>query len=117
MKFFDEAQIEVQAGNGGNGIVAFRREKFIPKGGPSGGDGGRGGSVWLVADNSMGTLLDFRYSREYRAENGTDGGSRRKTGADGKDLVIPVPCGTSVIVLPDERPLGDLTEQFPDRLA
>ena len=108
--FLDIATIKIAAGKGGNGCVSTRREKFVPRGGPDGGNGGRGGSVWLVADPEMGTLLDFRYSREYRADNGEPGGSRRKTGADGKDLVIPVPCGTSVIVMPDERPLGDLTE-------
>ncbi|MEZ4388333.1 MAG: GTPase ObgE [Candidatus Krumholzibacteriia bacterium] len=108
--FLDVATIKVAAGCGGNGCVSTRREKFVPRGGPDGGNGGRGGSVWLVADPSMGTLLDFRYRREYLAEKGKPGSGSRRTGADGKDLVIPVPCGTSVIVLPDEAVLGDLTE-------
>ncbi len=108
--FLDVATIKVQAGRGGDGCVSTRREKFVPRGGPDGGNGGRGGSVWLVADQGMGTLLDFRYRREYAADKGIAGGSSRKTGADGKDLVIPVPCGTSVIVLPGETVLGDLTE-------
>lgn len=108
--FLDVATIRVKAGRGGDGCISTRREKFVPRGGPDGGNGGRGGSVWLVADPGMGTLLDFRYRREYAADKGVAGGSNRKTGADGKDLVIPVPCGTSVIVLPGETILGDLTE-------
>ncbi len=108
--FLDIATIRVTAGRGGDGCVSTRREKFVPRGGPDGGNGGRGGSVWLVAESGLGTLLDFRYRREYRADNGKPGGGRRKTGADGLDLVIPVPCGTGVVRLPDEILLGDLTE-------
>jgi GTP-binding protein len=108
--FLDVATIRVQAGRGGDGCVSTRREKFVPRGGPDGGNGGRGGDVWLVADEGMGTLLDFRYRREYRADAGKAGGGARKTGASGADLEIPVPCGTSVIRLPDEDVLGDLVE-------
>ena len=108
--FLDVATIRITAGRGGDGCVSTRREKFVPHGGPDGGNGGRGGSVWLVAESGLGTLLDFRYRREYRAGAGKAGGGARKTGADGEDLVIPVPCGTSVIRQPDEVLLGDLTE-------
>ncbi len=108
--FLDVATIRVQAGRGGDGCVSTRREKFVPRGGPDGGNGGRGGDVWLVAEPGMGTLLDFRYRREYRAGAGKAGGGARKTGADGQDLEIPVPCGTSVLRLPDETVIGDLTE-------
>jgi GTPase len=111
--FLDVANITIQAGRGGDGCVSTRREKFVPRGGPDGGNGGRGGGVWLVADPEMGTLLDFRYRREYRAGDGKPGGGNRRTGADGQDLSIPVPCGTSVIELPDETLLVDLVE--PDQ--
>jgi GTP-binding protein len=94
--FVDTAKITVRAGNGGNGAVAFHREKYITNGGPDGGDGGRGGSVVLVPDRSLSTLMDFRYKRKYTAENGADGSGSRKTGKDGKDLVIRVPEGTVV---------------------
>ena len=94
--FVDTAKITVRAGNGGNGAVAFHREKYITNGGPDGGDGGRGGSVVLVPDRSLSTLMDFRYKRKYTAENGADGSGSRKTGRDGRDLVIRVPEGTVV---------------------
>ena len=94
--FVDTAKITVRAGNGGNGAVAFHREKYITNGGPDGGDGGRGGSVVLVPDRSLSTLMDFRYKRKYTAEKGADGSGSRKTGKDGKDLVIRVPEGTVV---------------------
>jgi len=108
--FLDVATITVTAGKGGDGCVSTRREKFVPRGGPDGGNGGRGGDVWLVADPGMGTLLDFRYRREYRADDGKAGGGKRKTGADGGDLEIPVPCGTSVLALPEERVLVDMVD-------
>lgn len=108
--FLDVATITVQAGRGGDGCVSMRREKYVPRGGPDGGNGGRGGGIWFVADHGMGTLLDFRYRREYRAEHGKPGGGNRKTGADGKDLVIPVPCGTSVFSAAQETLLADLVE-------
>lgn len=96
MKFIDRVKIYVQAGTGGNGTVAFRREAHVPKGGPSGGDGGRGGSVIFVATNSLSTLLDLRYYREYKAQNGEKGHAKKMHGADADDLVIRVPVGTCV---------------------
>lgn len=96
MKFIDCVKIYVQAGTGGNGTVAFRREAHVPKGGPSGGDGGRGGSVIFVATNSLSTLLDLRYYREYKAQNGEKGHAKKMHGADADDLVIRVPVGTCV---------------------
>lgn len=96
MKFVDEAEVTVRAGKGGDGCLSFRREKFIPKGGPDGGDGGRGGSVYLVATEGLNTLADFRYTRRFNAENGRPGMGRDKTGRSGKDLYINVPPGTVV---------------------
>ncbi len=92
--FVDEVQIEVQAGNGGNGMVTFRKEKFVPRGGPNGGDGGRGGSVVLQVDPNLTTLLDFRYKHKYNADRGGDGGSKDMFGKDGADLILKVPLGT-----------------------
>jgi GTP-binding protein len=94
--FFDQAKILVAAGNGGNGVVAFRREKFIPRGGPAGGNGGRGGHIYFVVDSSLNTLQAFKNQVHYRAERGTHGGGSNKTGAMGEDLLIPVPPGTLV---------------------
>jgi GTP-binding protein len=96
VKFVDEANIEVEAGDGGNGCVSFRREKFIPRGGPDGGDGGDGGSVYLVGDNGLNTLVDFRHRRKHRAERGRDGMGRNKTGRAGADVDVRVPLGTRV---------------------
>lgn len=110
MKFVDEAPIYVEAGNGGNGFMSFRREKFISKGGPDGGDGGDGGSVYLVADENLNTLIDYRFVPKYRAENGEKGGSKDCTGAKGADLFLPVPVGTTVIDTDTEEVFGDLTE-------
>jgi GTP-binding protein len=109
MKFVDEATISVEAGKGGNGCLSFRREKFIPKGGPDGGDGGDGGSVILEANDSINTLIDFRYVRHYRAQSGEPGRGRNCTGAKGEDLVLQVPVGTSIIDVDTEEVLGDLT--------
>ncbi len=94
--FIDQARVHVHAGNGGKGAVSFRREKFVPKGGPSGGDGGSGGSVILEVDEGLGTLLDFRYRHEYRAQSGEDGGNKDMYGRSGADLVLKVPPGTQV---------------------
>ncbi len=94
--FIDIAKISVKAGKGGNGSVAFRREKYEPMGGPAGGDGGDGGSIILEADEGLRTLMDFRYKRHYQAENGEDGGGKKQYGSDGKDLVLRVPTGTLV---------------------
>jgi GTP-binding protein len=95
MKFFDEAKIEVVAGDGGNGAASFRREKFIPFGGPDGGDGGRGGSIWAVADCNLNTLIDYRYSRMFRAQRGENGRGSDCYGKGGEDLVLRVPVGTT----------------------
>ena len=92
----DEAVITVRSGRGGNGVVAFRREKFVPRGGPAGGDGGKGGDVILQTDPQLATLIDFRYLREYAAENGAHGEGSRKTGKAGADSRIAVPVGTLV---------------------
>jgi GTP-binding protein len=108
MKFIDEAVIEVRAGDGGNGCVSFRREKFIPMGGPDGGDGGDGGSVYLEADNSINTLVDFRHARKFMARRGEAGKGRNRTGQSGEDLVIKVPVGTIVHVDETGELLGDL---------
>lgn len=109
MKFVDEAVIQVHAGNGGNGCVSFRREKFIPFGGPDGGDGGGGGSVWLVADEGINTLVDFRHQRVFRAQRGENGMGRQMAGKGGEDAVIRVPVGTVVINTATDEEIGDLT--------
>jgi len=96
MKFIDEAKIEVHAGKGGDGSAAFRRERSVPRGGPSGGDGGRGGSVWAVADRNLNTLIDYRYARIHRAENGDGGHGSEKYGRGGRDIELRVPVGTIV---------------------
>ncbi|SMP14217.1 GTP-binding protein [Desulfurobacterium pacificum] len=108
--FIDKAKIFVQGGRGGNGCVAFRREKFVPKGGPAGGDGGKGGDVILEADRNVHTLLDFKYKRQYKAERGRHGEGSKKTGRSGKDLIIKVPVGTVVKDAETGEVLGDLTE-------
>ena len=110
MKFVDEALIKVQAGKGGSGCMSFRREKYIPKGGPDGGDGGDGGSVFLVAKDGLNTLIDFRYTRNFKAQNGQQGSSANCTGAGGEDLVLQVPVGTTVLDQDSGDVLGDLTE-------
>jgi GTPase len=94
--FIDSAKIKVQAGNGGNGVTAFRREKFVPRGGPSGGDGGRGGSVWIESSEDMNTLLHLKYQPEHRAERGGHGEGSNRTGREGEDVVIRVPVGTQI---------------------
>jgi GTPase len=109
MKFVDEAVIHVHAGHGGNGCVGFRREKFIPLGGPDGGDGGAGGSVWLVADEGINTLIDFRHQRVYRAQRGENGMGRQMAGKGGEDAVVRVPVGTVVINTATDEQIGDLT--------
>jgi len=110
MKFVDEASIRVEAGHGGNGCVSFRREKFIPRGGPDGGDGGHGGSVYLRVDEGTNTLADFRFRRRFKAANGRGGAGRNMTGASGDDLYIDVPIGTEVFDLDTEETLGDLAD-------
>jgi GTPase len=108
MQFIDRAEIEVTGGKGGDGIVAFRREKYVPAGGPAGGNGGYGGSVILVADENLQTLLDFQYSRQFKADDGKRGGPNNCTGANGSDRLIEVPCGTVVYDLDSDEILGDL---------
>ena len=110
MKFVDEATIKVQAGKGGNGCMSFRREKYIPKGGPDGGDGGDGGSVFLIGTEGLNTLIDFRFTRNFRAENGEQGRGSDCTGAGGEDLILNVPVGTTVLDAETGDVLGDLTE-------
>jgi GTP-binding protein len=110
MHFVDEAVVHVKAGNGGNGCVAFRREKFVPRGGPAGGDGGRGGHVILLADPSVKTLVDLHLQRTYKAENGQHGQGSNKHGADGKDLVIRVPVGTVVYDAETGELIADLVK-------
>lgn len=110
MQFLDEATIRVQAGKGGNGALSFRREKYIAKGGPDGGNGGDGGDVVLVADDALNTLIDFRYQPGYKAKNGTPGAGRNKTGAAGEHCYVKVPVGTTVIDEDTQEILGDLSE-------
>jgi GTPase len=111
MKFVDEATIKVHAGNGGRGMVSFRREKFIPFGGPDGGDGGDGGNVFLVARQGLNTLADFRYRRTFKAVNGEPGGSADCSGRGGEDLEVPVPVGTVIYDVDTEETLGDLATE------
>lgn len=110
MKFVDEAEIRVEAGDGGNGCVSFRREKYVEFGGPNGGDGGDGGDVYLLADENLNTLIDYRFERFHRAQRGENGKSRDMTGKRGEDLVLKVPVGTRAIDVDTEEQLGDLTK-------
>lgn len=110
MKFVDEAIIEVTAGKGGDGCLSFRREKYIPRGGPDGGDGGHGGSVYLVASEHINTLVDFRYERRHKAENGQPGQGRMCTGKSGEDLVVTVPVGTQIFDADTDELIGDLVQ-------
>lgn len=107
--FVDRVKVYVKGGDGGNGCVAFRREKFVPKGGPSGGDGGNGGNVILEADQGMSTLIDFHYKAHFRAEKGQNGEGSNCHGANGRDVVIRVPVGTVVMDAETGQVLGDLT--------
>jgi GTP-binding protein len=111
MKFVDEAQVRVEAGDGGNGAIGFRREKFIPMGGPDGGDGGNGGSVYLMAVENINTLVDFRYQAVYRAQRGQNGMARNCTGRQGDDYYVNVPLGTRVCDSETGEILGDLTTE------
>lgn len=110
MAFVDTAKLIVQAGNGGDGCASFRREKYIPKGGPDGGDGGRGGSVFLVANAKLHTLVDFRYKPKFSAENGHKGRGGECTGQSGKDLIIPLPLGTLIYIGDEPDPVHDMSE-------
>ena len=115
MKLVDEAEISVTAGNGGNGCVGFRREKFIPLGGPDGGDGGAGGDVWLQADENLNTLVDFRHQKAFRAGRGENGMGSQRYGKAGADLTVTVPVGTVVHNVETDEVIGDLT-RHGDRL-
>jgi len=117
MKFVDEASIEVAAGNGGDGSASFRREKYVPRGGPDGGDGGAGGDVILVADPGLNTLADFRHARTFRAHNGQPGAGRQKSGRGGEDVRIRVPLGTLVYDGGTGELIGDLTEPESELLV
>lgn len=108
MKFVDEATIRVEAGKGGNGCLSFRREKYVPRGGPDGGDGGDGGSVIMEADENLNTMVDYRFERSFRAQNGEQGRGRNCTGKSGEDLVLKVPVGTTIIDEDSGEVLGDL---------
>lgn len=109
MKFVDEAEIRVEAGDGGNGCVSFRREKYVPRGGPDGGDGGDGGDIYLCADENLNTLIDYQFERFHRAERGQNGMGRNCTGKRGQDLVLSVPVGTRAKDIETDEIIGDLT--------
>jgi GTPase len=110
MQFIDQSEIEVEAGSGGDGIVSWRREKYVPAGGPAGGNGGRGGSVIMVAVENLQTLLDFQYARQFKAEDGERGGRNNRTGADGADRIIEVPVGTTIYDAITGEMIEDLVE-------
>ena len=110
MKFIDEARIEVAAGDGGNGSASFRREKFVPRGGPDGGDGGRGGSIWAEADNNLNTLVDYRFKRHFRAPRGENGQGKDCYGKGGEDIVLRMPVGTVITDQETGERLADLDE-------
>lgn len=110
MKFLDQAKVYVRSGNGGNGAVSFRREKFIEFGGPDGGDGGRGGDVWLECVDGLNTLIDYRYQQHFKARPGGQGMGRNRSGAKGEDVVLKVPVGTEVLEEDNETLIADLTE-------
>src|SRR5262252_5146330 len=110
MKFIDEAVIDVAAGNGGSGCTSFRREKFMPLGGPDGGDGGRGGSVIALADANLNTLVDFRYARRHEAAHGETGRGSDQFGAAGADVVLRMPVGTIVTDLGTDQVVAELLE-------
>ena len=115
--FIDRAKIHVKAGDGGNGVTAFRREKFVPRGGPSGGDGGVGGSVWIEADEGLNTLLHLRYNPEHKAERGKHGEGSNRHGRDGEDAVVKVPVGTQIYDAGTNELLFDFTEPAQRYLA
>jgi GTP-binding protein len=112
MKFVDQAKIKVTSGKGGDGVIAWRKEKYIPKGGPTGGNGGPGGNVIFQADPQLSTLLDFRYNRKYEAQNGNPGEADNRTGKTGSDLIIKVPVGTLIKSAATEEVVADLTEPY-----
>ena len=110
--YLDRVKIFIKAGNGGNGKTSFHTEKYVEKGGPDGGDGGHGGSIVFVADKSIDNLIDFRFTKHFRAENGANGGSRNMRGKNGEDLIIKVPCGT---VIRDNETNNIICDLFEDK--
>ena len=108
MKFLDQCKVYVRSGDGGAGAVSFRREKFIPRGGPDGGDGGRGGDVWVEARDGLNTLIDFRYRQHFKAGTGGHGMGRERSGAAGADVVLEVPVGTEVLEADRKTLIADL---------
>ncbi len=108
--FVDKAKISIKAGNGGNGCVSFRREKYVPAGGPDGGDGGRGGNIIFVVDSGMSTLMDFRYKKKYKAQNGEDGRATKSSGRDAEDTIIKVPPGTIIKDIETDLIIADMVE-------
>ena len=110
MRFIDEAVVTVKAGDGGNGIASFRREKYVPRGGPDGGDGGKGGDVYVIAEDNTNTLVDYRYTRRYDAMRGENGHSKNCAGKGSDDIYLPVPIGTTVVDTETDEVLGDLIE-------
>lgn len=112
MQFIDKAIIEISSGRGGDGVATFRREKFVPRGGPDGGDGGKGGDVIIEADAKMSTLRDFKFKNYLKADDGIDGKKRKQHGADGKDLIIKVPLGTLVKTIPGEKLVCDIVNPW-----
>jgi len=111
MKFLDQCKIYVRSGNGGGGCISFRREKFIEYGGPDGGDGGKGGDVWILAVEGLNTLIDFRYQQHFKAQTGGHGMGQNRHGADGEDVVLRVPVGTEILDEDQETVLADLTAE------
>ena len=111
MKFLDQCKVYVRSGNGGGGCISFRREKFIEYGGPDGGDGGKGGDVWIVAVEGLNTLIDFRYQQHFKADTGGHGMGQNRHGADGEDVVLRVPVGTEILDEDQETVLADLTKE------
>ena len=117
MAFVDEVKFYVKAGDGGDGCVSFRREKYVPKGGPNGGDGGNGGNVYLQADESKNSLIDFRFASHFKAERGHNGSGKDKHGRNGKDKIVKVPLGSVVKDAETDEILADLTEPGSTYLA
>ncbi|MBI5026576.1 MAG: GTPase ObgE, partial [Nitrospirae bacterium] len=117
MQFIDQVKIYVKAGDGGNGCVSFRREKYVPKGGPDGGDGGRGGHIIIRATKDLNTLLDLRYQQQYRAERGQHGMGKNKHGKNGKDSIIPVPIGTIIKDATTGELVADLINEMQETIV
>ena len=115
--FIDYTTIELHAGNGGAGCVSFRREKYIPKGGPNGGDGGRGGNIIVIGDDNLNTLQDIRYSKVYKAKNGSPGSSNEKTGKNGEDIIIRVPLGTNIRDKKSDEIVDDIVESKQEHIV